>query len=156
MAPERKAMARPAPSDCEAACAVRTLARTETSMPMKPARPERIAPMAKPNAAVAESRYQASDEDDDADDGDGRVLAGQIGGGALADGAGDLLHAGVAGIGGEHGLDRPDGVDDAQHAAGDDEIKRKHSGFSPGRRWRAGAGAKSAAGTRRNGTGAGY
>ena len=60
MAPERKAMARPAASDCEAACAVRTLARTETSMPMKPAAPERIAPIAKPKAAIAESRNQAS------------------------------------------------------------------------------------------------
>ena len=66
------------------------------------------------------------DEDDDADDGDGRVLAGEIGGGALADGGGNLLHAGVAGIGREHRLDRPGGIDDAQHAADDDEIQRKH------------------------------
>ncbi len=60
MAPERKAIASPAPSDCEAACAVRTLARTETSMPMKPAKPERMAPIAKPIAAVTESSHQAS------------------------------------------------------------------------------------------------
>ncbi len=33
-----------------AACAVRTLARTETNMPMKPARPDSTAPMAKPIA----------------------------------------------------------------------------------------------------------
>ena len=33
-----------------AACAVRTLARTETFMPMKPAAPESTAPMAKPIA----------------------------------------------------------------------------------------------------------
>ena len=65
-------------------------------------------------------------EDHDADDGDRRILARQVGGGALADGAGNLLHAGVAGVGGEHGLDGPDRVDDAQHAARDHEIKRKH------------------------------
>ena len=33
-----------------AACAVRTLARTETNMPMKPAAPDRMAPIAKPIA----------------------------------------------------------------------------------------------------------
>ena len=33
-----------------AACAVRTLARTETNMPMKPAAPERMAPIANPIA----------------------------------------------------------------------------------------------------------
>jgi hypothetical protein len=33
-----------------AACAVRTLARTDTFMPMKPVAPERIAPTAKPSA----------------------------------------------------------------------------------------------------------
>ena len=126
MAPERKAMARPAASDCEEACAVRTLARTDTSMPMKPAVPDRIAPIAKPNAAKAESRYQASDEDDDPDDGDRRVLAGEIGGRAFADGGGNLLHAGIAGIGGEHGLDGPYRVDDAENAARDNEIERKH------------------------------
>ena len=38
---------------------MRTLARTETSMPMKPAEPERMAPIRKPKAAVAESRNQA-------------------------------------------------------------------------------------------------
>ena len=95
---------------------------------MKPAVPERIAPIAKPIAAVPDSRIPGEREDDDPDDGDRRVLAGQVGRGAFADGGGDLLHARVAGIGGEHGLDRPDRVDDAQHAARNDEIERKHSG----------------------------
>ncbi len=45
-------MSRPPASDFVAACAVRTLARTETFMPMKPAAPDRIAPMAKPIAIV--------------------------------------------------------------------------------------------------------
>ncbi len=48
-------MSRPPASDLVAACAVRTLARTETFMPMKPAAPDRIAPMAKPAATVQES-----------------------------------------------------------------------------------------------------
>jgi len=37
---------------CVAACAVRTLARTETFMPMKPQAPERKAPRTKPSAEV--------------------------------------------------------------------------------------------------------
>ena len=55
-APDLKAMSRPPASDFVAACAVRTLARTETFMPMKPAAPDRIAPIAKPIATVHESR----------------------------------------------------------------------------------------------------
>jgi hypothetical protein len=50
MAPDLNAISRPPASDLVAACAVRTLARTDTFMPMKPAAPERIAPTAKPIA----------------------------------------------------------------------------------------------------------
>ena len=50
MAPARKASSRPAASELVAAWAVRTLARTDTFMPMKPAAPERMAPTAKPTA----------------------------------------------------------------------------------------------------------
>ena len=50
MAPALKAISSPPASDLVAACAVRTLARTETFMPMKPAAPDSIAPMAKPIA----------------------------------------------------------------------------------------------------------
>ena len=49
-APDLKATSRPPPSDMVAAWAVRTLARTETFMPMKPAAPESTAPTAKPTA----------------------------------------------------------------------------------------------------------
>ena len=51
-APDLKARSRPPLSDCVAACAVRTLARTETFMPMKPVAPDRMAPMAKPMAVT--------------------------------------------------------------------------------------------------------
>ncbi len=44
-------MARPAARLRLAAWVVRTLARTETSMPMKPAEADRMAPIAKPMAA---------------------------------------------------------------------------------------------------------
>ncbi len=50
MAPDLKASSRPPASDLVAAWATRTLARTETFMPMKPVAPDRIAPMAKPAA----------------------------------------------------------------------------------------------------------
>ncbi len=59
-APDLKAMSRPAARLLEAACAVRTLARTETFMPMKPAAPDRTAPIRKPIAAATESSHQAS------------------------------------------------------------------------------------------------
>ncbi len=55
-APERNAISSPPASDFVAACAVRTLARTETFMPMKPAAPDRMAPIAKPIATVHDSR----------------------------------------------------------------------------------------------------
>ncbi len=48
IAPALKAISRPPASELIAAWAVRTLARTETFMPMKPASPESTAPMAKP------------------------------------------------------------------------------------------------------------
>ena len=92
-APDLKAMSRPAASDSLAACAVRTLARTETFMPMKPAAPDRIAPMAKPIATSQRQQKAEADENDDADDADGEVLAAEIGLRALAHGRGNLLHS---------------------------------------------------------------
>ena len=50
IAPPRKAICSAALRPSLAACAVRTFARTETFMPMKPATPDRIAPIAKPMA----------------------------------------------------------------------------------------------------------
>ena len=128
MAPERKAMARPAARLWLDACAVRTLARTETIMPAKPAMPERTAPMRKPMATVSESSHGDDDEDDDADDGDGHVLAAEVGGGAFLDRRGDLLHARRPCIGGEHVARRPRGVGDGKQAAENDEIEH---GLSP-------------------------
>ena len=49
-------MSRPPASDFVAAWAVRTLARTETFMPMKPAAPLRMAPIANPIATVHDSK----------------------------------------------------------------------------------------------------
>ncbi len=49
-APDLNATSRPPLSDWVAACAVRTLARTDTFMPMKPAAPDRMAPIANPMA----------------------------------------------------------------------------------------------------------
>ncbi len=56
IAPALKASSRPPASEVIAACAVRTLARTETFMPMKPAAPESTAPMAKPIATSQPSK----------------------------------------------------------------------------------------------------
>jgi hypothetical protein len=53
MAPPRKATSSAGPMPCVAAWAVRTLARTDTFMPMKPQAPESTAPTTKPTAVVA-------------------------------------------------------------------------------------------------------
>ncbi len=116
-APERKAMSRPPASDFVAACAVRTLARTDTFMPMKPAAPDRIAPIAKPIATVQREQEAERDEHDDADAGDGHVLPAQIGLRAFGDRAGDLLHARGAGVRRHDAADRIDAVDDRQQSA---------------------------------------
>ena len=50
IAPALKASSSPPASEVVAACAVRTLARTETFMPMKPAAPDSTAPIRKPTA----------------------------------------------------------------------------------------------------------
>ena len=55
MAPDLKARSSPAASDCVEAWAVRTLARTETFMPMKPASPDSTAPIRKPMATAKPS-----------------------------------------------------------------------------------------------------
>ena len=55
MAPARKASVRPCCSPVCAAAAVRTLARTDTFMPMKPVAPESTAPSTKPMAEICPS-----------------------------------------------------------------------------------------------------
>jgi len=52
MAPPRKATSSAGPMPRVAACAVRTLARTEMFMPMKPQAPESTAPSTKPTAVL--------------------------------------------------------------------------------------------------------
>ena len=123
-APDRKAMSRPPASDFVAACAVRTLARTETFMPMKPAAPDRIAPIRKPIATVHESSSPSADEHDDADGGDGRVLPPQIGLRAFRDRAGNLLHARGAGVRRHQALDRVDAVDDGKQSTDDNQAQQ--------------------------------
>ena len=71
-------MSRPPASDLVAACAVRTLARTETFIPMKPATPEHRADH-EPDRDRPRQQQAEADEDDDADRGDRRVLALEIG-----------------------------------------------------------------------------
>ncbi|MNN34652.1 hypothetical protein D3C81_1484670 [compost metagenome] len=51
MAPERKARSSPFDRLSDAAWAVRTLARTEISIPAKPAAPDSTAPIRNPSAA---------------------------------------------------------------------------------------------------------
>jgi hypothetical protein len=95
---------------CVAACAVRTLARTDTFMPMKPQAPESTAPTTKPTAVVPSRKNADEHRQHHADDGDGLVLARQVGRRAGLDGGGNLLHAGVAGVLGKNPAPGPDSV----------------------------------------------
>ena len=67
-------------------------------MPMKPAAPDSTAPISEADADRRAEEVGEDDEEHDADDADGDVLAAQIGLGALGDRAGDLLHALGAGV----------------------------------------------------------
>ena len=58
MAPPLKATSSAGPMPLVAACAVRTLARTDTFMPMKPQAPDSTAPITKPTALVTPGRRQ--------------------------------------------------------------------------------------------------
>ena len=72
MAPPLKATSSAGPMPCVAACAVRTLARTDTFMPMKPQAPDSTAPMTKPTAVVHAEEQADKDCQHHADDRDGR------------------------------------------------------------------------------------
>jgi hypothetical protein len=71
-------------------------------------------------------------EHNDADNGDRRILAGQISLRAFANRSGNLLHARIALIGGEHRAGRPDRVSHGQHAAEYDEINHRHAEYPQG------------------------
>ena len=83
-------------------------------MPMKPARPDRnSADQRKPNATARRTATTRQDNDKYhcADNGDGGILTGEIGGRAFLDRAGDFLHAGIASIGRhERTAIGPDGI----------------------------------------------
>ena len=64
--------------------------------------------------------------DDDADDGDRRVLAAEIGGGAFLDGGADLDHALVARRHGEHLAAGEDSVEHGDQAADHRDVKQVH------------------------------
>ena len=85
-APPRKATSSAGPMPPRAASATRALARTETFMPMKPAAAEARPPMSEADGDLDVLEQDQGDEQDDADDADRRVLAAQVGRGALLDG----------------------------------------------------------------------
>ena len=126
IAPARNAMVRPPCRLVRAASAVRTFAFTETFMPMKPvdAREER----ADHEADRRDDAEEVADQrrDDHADDGDGAILAGEIGAGAFLHGVGDVLHPLVAGGRLEHLHDRDEAVKHGQQAAAYGDIDDNH------------------------------
>ena len=121
MAPALKAMARPAASPWRDASAVRTLARTETFMPMIAGGAGQHRADDEADGDVDAQGDAEDDQDDHADDADGGVLAVQVGPGAFLHGGGDLLHAGRAGVGGEHLRRGDQAVDQRQQTADDDQ-----------------------------------
>ncbi len=110
-------MSRPAASDCEAACARADVGahRDVHADEAGGARQDRT----EEEADRHRKAEQPTDKQEDhhADDGDGHVLAAQVGGRALGDRARDLLHARRTGVGGHERLGRPDAIDHGQKPA---------------------------------------
>ena len=100
-------------------------------MPMKPAAPESTAPISEADRDQPAEEIADDEEDHDADDADGGVLALEIGLRALAHGRRDLLHFGAAGIGASAPTGRPDAVDDGEQAAEDDQPQSCHWTLTP-------------------------
>ncbi len=78
-------------------------------------------PDQKADRRIDAEQQPGNDKDDDADNGNGCVLALEIGGGAFADRSGNLLHAGTAGIGGQKRTRCHDAIDDRQDATGNNQ-----------------------------------
>ena len=84
-------------------------------------RADRMAPIGEADRDANAEEIGDHDEEHDADDGDGGVLAAQIGLRTLGDRAGDLLHALGAGIPLHHVVDGPQAIGDRQEAAQNDQ-----------------------------------
>ena len=98
IAPPLNATSSAGPMPLVAACAVRTLARTDTFMPMKPQAPDSTAPSTKPAAVRLVEEDEDQHREHDADDRNRLVLPRQICRRTLLDRTGDLLHARIAGV----------------------------------------------------------
>ncbi len=135
-------MSRPPASDFVAACAVRTLARTETFMPMKPGGAGQDGADREPDRHRPRKQKPKRNEHDDADAGDGRVLAPQIGLRPFRHRAGNLLHARCAGVRRHQAINRVDAVDNGKQSTDDNQAQKharkprfKAAGASPAARW---------------------
>ena len=80
-------------------------------MPMKPAAPDRMGSDQEADGGRCGKKDPDTDKDDGADKGNGFILTCEIGLRPLAYEACNLLHAGIALIGGKHRPGRPDGID---------------------------------------------
>jgi hypothetical protein len=128
MAPPLKATSSAGPMPLVAACAVRTLARTDTFMPMKPQAPESTAPSTKPAAVILLQEDEDQHRQHHADNGDGLVLPCQVGRRTLLDGGGNLLHAGIARVLAQDPASLHEAIDDGGQAARQRYIKRRGGG----------------------------
>ena len=127
-APALNAIASPALSPPRAACAVLTLARTETFIPMKPAAPDNTAPIRKPIATRSPRVSPSTIKTATPTSGDRAILAVEIGSGTDLHGARDLLHPGRPGVGGQYLAAGKPAIGQGQHATGDyQEVCGRHS-----------------------------
>ena len=108
---------------------MRTLALTDTFMPTKPVTPDSSAPIRKPIADTGPRKIKHQGDNDHADDGDGAVLASEIGLRAFLNGGGDVAHPLVTGGRLEHLHGGDDSVEHGEQAAAEGDIKQVH-GFS--------------------------
>ena len=126
-APDLKATSRPPPSDWRRRLGGADVGAHRDVHADEAGRARKHRADGEADARPGSPRRQAiDDEQDDADDGDRRVLAAQIGLRAFADRAGDLLHALRAGVALHDVVDGPQSIGDRAQAAQDDEDECGH------------------------------
>ena len=126
IAPARNAVVRPLCRLLRAASAVRTLARTETFMPMKPVAPDRTAPSTKAAAETGPRNKKMMAATTTPTMAMVVYWRREVGAGAFLDRGGDLDHPLVAGGHAEHLAAGDDAVEHRDHAADHGDIKQVH------------------------------
>ena len=130
-APERNARDKPLARLSEAAWAVRTLALTENQHASEAREARQECADQKAEGLAPADQEEDDGEDHRTDDGDGRVLAAQVGLRPLLDRSGNLAHTIVAGGGPQQGHGLNHAVKNRQEAGDQHQLKHQTHSEKP-------------------------